>query len=173
MIRKPTGRLDCSAAIPELVYERELSATREEAWAALTGSDLTAQWIGSWSGDARKGGTVNVVWLAEEGTPTEAVRILACDPPRRLALAAGPDFSAPWLVTIEVRDAEGGAVLEFRQQMSNGLSPALVGAGWEFYLDRYETALAGEQPSIPFEEYSVLQPHYEELQAAMALCESE
>lgn len=171
MTMQPTGRLDCSSAIPELVYERELPVSRDVAWAALTESERTARWIGPWQGEAGPGKSVEVQWTAEEGAPTELVRILACDPPNRLALASGPDPEAPWLVVIAVRENSSGATLEFRQQMNNGLSPALVGTGWEFYLDRYEAALSGTESSVPFEDYAVMQPHYEELQAAMALCE--
>jgi hypothetical protein len=48
----------------------------------------------------------------------------------------------------------------------------LVGTGWEFYLDRYAGSLDGRQ--VPeFEIYQTLQPHYEELEAAMALCGDE
>ncbi len=169
MTLKPTGRLDCSSAIPELVYDRHLPVSRDVAWAALTESERTARWIGSWSGDAKPGKPIEVVWLAEEGTPTEVIRILSCDPPKRLALAGGPDPAAPWLVTVELHEVDGGTRLEFRQQMSNGLSPAMVGTGWEFYLDRYAAALA-DRDAAPFDDYMVLQPHYEELQAAMALC---
>lgn len=170
MITLPTGRLDCSTAIPELVYERLLPVSRDVAWAALTESERTARWIGSWTGDAAPGKSVEVTWLAEEGEPTETVRILKCEPPKRLALATGPDKDQPWLVTVELFEVEEGTRLEFRQQMSNGLSPSLVGTGWEFYLDRYIAALDGAE-SAPFEDYHVLQPHYEELQAAMALCD--
>lgn len=174
MITEPTGRLDCSAAIPELVFERQLAVPQDVAWAVLTESERTACWIGTWQGEAGPGKLVDVTWLAEEGTPTETVRILKCEPPRRLALATGPDKDAPWLITVELFDTESGVRLEFRQQMSNGLSPALVGTGWEFYLDRYQAALDGadgtEGPS--FDEYHVLQPHYEELQAAMAHCDA-
>jgi uncharacterized protein YndB with AHSA1/START domain len=170
VIHQPTGQLDCSSAIPELVYERQLFCSLADAWAALTVSDRTARWIGSWTGEAGPGKSVAVTWLAEEGAPTESVRILKCEPPHRLALATGPDKDAPWLVTVELAETENGARLEFRQQMSNGLSPALVGTGWEFYLDRYVASIEDE-PSEPFEAYHVLQPHYEELQAAMALCE--
>ncbi len=172
MIQQPTGQLDCSAAIPELVFERHLSCSRAVAWAALTESDRTARWIGTWTGEASPGKSVDVIWLAEDGTPTESVRILKCEPPHRLALATGPDKDAPWLMTVELIETEDGVRLEFRQQMSNGLSPALVGTGWEFYLDRYVASIENST-SEPFEAYHGLQPHYEELQAAMALCDGE
>ena len=174
MTPTPTGWIDCSAEIPVLVFERALPVPIEAAWTVLTKSQLTARWIGSWSGEAEPGKTIEVVWLAEEGTPAELVRILWCEAPKRLALATGPDKDRPWLITIDLHETETGTTLEFRQQMSNGLSPAMVGTGWEFYLDRYAGALAGnaELPSWD-DHYQQLQPHYEELQAAMALCTDE
>ena len=108
MNMQPTGRLDCSAAIPELVFERQLAVPQEVAWAVLTESERTACWIGTWEGEAGPGRLVDVTWLAEEGTPTETVRILKCEPPRRLALATGPDKDAPWLITVELFDTESG-----------------------------------------------------------------
>lgn len=169
MTLKPTGRIDCSSAIPELVFDRLLPVSHEVAWAALTESERTARWIGSWNGEAKPGNTIEIVWMAEEGSPTDSIRIMSCDPPHRLALAGGPDPTAAWLVSVQLLDAEGGTRLEFRQQMNNGLSPALVGTGWEFYLDRYVAALVGDEAAA-FEAYQTLQPHYEELQAAMTLC---
>lgn len=168
----PTGRLDCSSAVPELVYERELPVTRDVAWAALTEPERTARWIGRWSGEGASGKTVEIVWAAEEGSPTDHIQILKCDPPRRLALAGGPDADAPWLMTVELHETDTGTRLEFRQHMNNGLSPALVGTGWEFYLDRYEASL-NDGETFAFEEYAPMQPHYEELQAAMALCDGD
>ncbi len=97
--------------------------------------------------------------------------ILACDPPRRLALAAGPDPAAPWLMTIELEGGRDGTRLEFRQLMANGLSPAIVGPAWEFYLDRLAAVLAEAPPPDWGDRYHQMQSHYEELQAAMALCE--
>ena len=64
MTPTPTGWIDCSAEIPVLVFERALPVPIEAAWAVLTESQLTARWIGSWSGEAEPGKTIEVVWLA-------------------------------------------------------------------------------------------------------------
>ncbi|MCC6674176.1 MAG: SRPBCC domain-containing protein [Thermomicrobiales bacterium] len=171
MTQLPTGRLECSPDTPTLVYERLLPVASASVWAALTEPGQTARWIGRWTGVAEAGRTVEFVWLAEEGAPIERVMILTCDPPRRLALAAGPDPATPWLMTIELEDLPDGTRLEFRQLMSNGLSPAIVGPAWEFYLDRLTAVLAEEPPPVWNDRYHQMQSHYEELQAAMALCE--
>ncbi len=173
MTQLPTGQLECTPDTPTLIYERRLPATIATVWATLTRPERTAQWIGRWTGGAEAGRAVDFIWLAEEGTPAERVMILACDPPRRLALATGPDPAAPWLMTIELEELPDGTRLEFRQLMSNGLSPALVGPAWEFYLDRLTAVLDGKAPPVWDDRYHQMQPHYEELQAAMALCEHE
>ena len=167
-----TGHLECTPGAPTLIFERQFAKAIGVVWETLTRPASTARWIGRWDGEAEPGKSVDVVWLFEEGRPVERVRILTCDPPRRLALAAGPDPEAPWLVTIELREAGAGTTLEFRQLMANGLSPAIVGTGWEFYLDRL-TAVLEDDAELPRwdDRYRQMQPHYEELQAAMALCE--
>lgn len=172
MSHRPTGRLECGTSAPSLIFERQLPAAIGVVWNALTRPEETARWIGRWDGEAAPEKSIDVVWLFEEGAPVERVRILTCDPPRRLALAAGPDPDAPWLVTIELVESAEGTVLEFRQLMANGLSPALVGTGWEFYLDRLTAVLAGgDDLPVWDDRYQQMQSHYEELQAAMALCE--
>lgn len=172
MTIEQTGRLDCAPTIPELVFERILPVSREIAWAALTESDRTARWIGSWSGDARPGKTVDMVWLAETGEPTEAVRIVRCEPPSFLELEGGPGEDLPWLVSIRLYEQGDGTRMEFRQQMRQGLTPAVVGTGWEFYLNRYAAALDdGAAPA--FADYQVLQPGYDALAEEMSHCSGE
>jgi uncharacterized protein YndB with AHSA1/START domain len=167
------GRIECADPAPLLTYERQLRAPIETVWAALTESEQTARWIGSWTGTPGAGSTIEVTWTAEEGSPTQPMTIMECDPPRLLTLSSGPE-EFPYVTTVELWEHEGGTRLEFRQPMRGELTPALVGTGWEFYLDRLTGVLDGDA-ELPLwdDRYQTLQPHYEELQAAMALCEQE
>ncbi len=171
MSQKPTGRIECADPAPMLIYERHFPSPIEVVWAALTESERTARWFGSWSGTPGVGSNVLVTWTAEEGAPAEEMTIVACEPPRLLTLSAGPDKEFPYLTTVELWEEEGGVRLEFRQPMWGDANPAMLGTGWEFYLDRLADTLAGEEELPAWDErYSAMQPHYEELQAAMALC---
>lgn len=165
------GRIECADPAPLLIYEREFHAPIRTVWAALTESDRTARWYGSWTGTPGAGNTIQVTWTSEEGNPTQPMKIVACEPPRLLTLSSG-DEEFPYLITVELWEMGDRTRLEFRQPMWGDLSPALLGTGWEFYLDRLSGYLNGDA-ELPFwdKRYQILQPHYEELQAAMALCE--
>ncbi len=154
-----------------LIYERHLAAPIEVVWATLTDSERTARWYGSWTGTPGAGNTIQVTWTAEEGQPTEKMTIVACESPRLLTLSGGQDPEFPFVTTVELWDEGEGTRLEFRQPMWGEANPAMLGTGWEFYLDRLTGALAGDE-ELPIwdDRYAALQPHYEELAAAMETC---
>lgn len=141
------------------VWRREYPDPVEEVWAAITESERLGRWIGTWTGEPRVGGTVTFVMTGEVDAggevdePTE-VRILACDPPRHLAieLPAGEDRSWYLDLTVEARDA--GAVLVFAQRLVEGQSHEDVDAGWRWYLDRLGASLA----DTPMPEWSAYAP---------------
>jgi uncharacterized protein YndB with AHSA1/START domain len=154
-----------------LIYEREISAPVETVWSFLTDPELTSLWYGSWTGTPGPGSTVQVTWTAEEGQPSADMTIVACEPPRLLRLSGGPDEEFPYLLTVELSESDEGTRLEFRQPMWGDATPTVLGTGWEFYLDRLVGAVAGDEELAAWDDrYSVMQPHYEELDAAMALC---
>ncbi|MFP5072381.1 SRPBCC family protein [Pseudonocardia nantongensis] len=143
VVRRPDGR-------SELAFRREFPDRVDDVWAAVTDPDRCARWFGRWTGDARPGGTVMLTMTSAEdgGGPPEAVRIVDCVPPHRLAVTIGvPDAGPPWEITAELaadRDAPGGGtVLEFRQVLADGFSPADAGPGWHWYLDRLAAVLSG------------------------------
>jgi uncharacterized protein YndB with AHSA1/START domain len=167
----PTGRIECTDSAPMLILERRLPASIDVVWAALTESDRTARWIGSWTGEPGAGNPIHVTWTAEEGAPTEEMTIVACEPPRLLTISGGPNPDFPYLTTVELFEEAEGTRLEFRQPMWGDASPAMLGTGWEFYLDRLTGALAGDEDLPTWDNrYFAMQPHYEELHAAMATC---
>ena len=171
MTQTPTGRIECSQPAPLLIYERRLPAPIDVVWEALTVSERTARWYGSWTGTPGAGNTIRVTWTAEEGSPSEEMTIVACEPPRLLTLSGGPDPEFPYLITVELWEEGGGTRLEFRQPMWGEANPAMLGTGWEFYLDRLAAYLAGDAELPAWDDrYFAMQPHYEELQAAMATC---
>lgn len=75
--------------------------------------------------------------------------IHACEAPHRLVLGTGPG----WVVTLTVEaDGEDASVLTLSQDMDDPEFAAMVGPGWEFYLDRLGAARAGRDvDEIAFE----------------------
>ncbi|GAB2537358.1 SRPBCC domain-containing protein [Brachybacterium huguangmaarense] len=145
---RPTGeRTPTGIAIP-----RRLDGDVEDTWAWLTDPDRTAQWFGCGSGDPASG-EVQVQLAAEEGAPMSTSTIHACEAPHRLVLGTGPG----WVVTLTVEEAGGAdgedaGILTLSQDMDDPEFAAMVGPGWEFYLDRLEAARAGgDVDAIAFE----------------------
>lgn len=138
--RLPDGRT-------ELAFRREFPDPVAEVWSAITDPQRCARWFASWSGDGRPGGTVSLVMTSDEdgGGPAEPAVVTACDAPHRLAVRIGaPDDGPPWEITVDLAaDAGGGTVMEFRQVLPPGFSPADAGPGWHWYLDRLAAALSG------------------------------
>jgi uncharacterized protein YndB with AHSA1/START domain len=143
----------------------------DDVWSALTESERTARWIGTWtergeeagaSGESqrvmpgdpassarRRGGTVQFTMTGEvdaggEVAPPVTVTVVECDPPRRLVLDIPEGEGPPWRVAVTLTEEGGGTVLLFEQHVVGDVSTADVEAGWNWYLDRLGAALHGE-----------------------------
>ena len=64
-----------------LEFRRTWADDGDDVWAALTGSDRTARWIGTYEGERRTGGTGSLTMTAEAGAPTERLTIVECTEP--------------------------------------------------------------------------------------------
>ena len=125
-----------------VVLRREWPDPIDDVWSALTESERTARWIGTWTGRADT--TVEFTMTGEvdaggEVAPPVTVTIVECDPP-------------PWRVAVSLTEEGGRTVLHFEQRVVGGVSPADVEAGWSWYLDRLGAALHGE-PMPSWTEY--------------------
>jgi uncharacterized protein YndB with AHSA1/START domain len=127
-----------------VAFRRTYPDPPETVWASLTESDRLARWYGSFTGDARPGGTIQLTITAPEdaGGPPSPVRILDCEPHRLLrVLVEGDD---PWDIRVELTPSADGTVLDFRQIVPKQYSTSDVGPGWHFYMDRLTAHLAGD-----------------------------
>jgi uncharacterized protein YndB with AHSA1/START domain len=131
-----------------LVWRREYPDAVEDVWAAITEPDRLARWIGTWTGEPRVGGTVSFVMTGEVdaggevGDPQD-VTILACDPPRHLAVALRESETRQWYLDLTVEPHGDGAVLLFAQRLVEGIRREDVESGWRWYLDRLAASLHG------------------------------
>lgn len=128
-----------------LEFRRTYPDPVEEVWAAVTESDRTARWIGTWTGSPGTGSTVQFTMTGEDGAGPEPVQIVECEPPHRLVV----DWSVPgqprWRVEVTLGPndtAEGtGTSLLFVHRLATADEVTDVAAGWHYYLDRLAAAL--------------------------------
>ncbi|GAA3449219.1 SRPBCC family protein [Dactylosporangium matsuzakiense] len=152
----PTGRLFGN----DLVLTRTFRAPIDDVWASVTEPDRTARWYGPWKGEAGPGRTIQVQMVQEEGQPWSDMTIDACEPPRRLALAAGE-----WHLELELTERGGVTELRFTQHLTGaeGAGVEDIGPGWEFYLDAL-VAAREDGPKPDFDDYYPSMKGYYEAQ---------
>lgn len=141
-----------------VALRREYPDPIEDVWAALTESERLARWIGSYTGTGAPGGTVEFTLTGEVdagGTVAEPVPVAIheCEPPRRLVVEIPDVGGAAWLVAVTLRHDDGRTVLLFEQHVVEGVDPADVAAGWNWYLDRLGAALR-EEPMPDWADYA-------------------
>jgi len=141
-----------------VALRREWPDPIDDVWAALTESERTARWIGTYAGTGRGGGTVEFTLTGEadaggEVAPPVTVTIVECDPPHRLVVDIPEGDGPPWRVAVTLTAEDGRTVLLFEQRVAEGVSPADVEAGWSWYLDRLGASLHDE-PMPAWTEYA-------------------
>jgi uncharacterized protein YndB with AHSA1/START domain len=132
-----------------VALRREWPDPIDDVWAALTESERTARWIGTYAGIGRGGGTVEFTLTGEADAggavaPPVTVTIVECDPPRRLVVDIPEGDGPSWRVAVTLSTEDGRTVLLFEQRVLDGVDPAAVEAGWSWYLDRLGASLHGE-----------------------------
>ena len=139
----PTGQVVPTATGRDLVLERTLPGSIDDAWASITESDRLARWFCTWTGEPRVGATLELTLVAEEGQPKASAEILACEPPTHLAVSTH-DEAGTWRLeaTLTPVDADHTR-LRFVHHLEDGDNASEVGPGWEYYLATLESAMAG------------------------------
>ena len=139
-----------------VALRREWPDPIDDVWAALTESERTARWIGTWT--SRTETTVQFTLTGEvdaggEVAPPVTVTIVECDPPHRLVVDIPEGDGPPWRVAVTLTAEDGRTVLLFEQRVAEGVTPADVEAGWSWYLDRLGASLHDE-PMPTWTEYA-------------------
>jgi len=113
-----------------------------DVWAALTESDRTARWIGTYEGERRVGGSGTLTMTEEEGEPAgEPMRIVECDPPHRLVVQW--ESEEAWRIALDLTEEQGRTVLVFTQVFPPGTDAGDFVLGWHWYLDQFDAELTG------------------------------
>jgi uncharacterized protein YndB with AHSA1/START domain len=155
----PSGRLVRTPEGRDLVLIRTFRAPIEDVWASITESERTARWFGSWSwaGEAGPGNRIRYTTAFEpEGEPSE-MTILACEPPRHLAVRGTGDYA--WHLEAELTESDGVTELRFTHHLDDQVNVGEVGPGWEYYLDNLVASRDGAPPP-DFNDYYPSQAEY-------------
>ncbi len=149
---EPTGRLQDGPLGRELRLERGFQLSIEEVWAAMTESAQLEEWIGRWEGDPASGKVTFLMTAESDDAPPAECIIRDCRPPHSFAAETGV-CSNVWPLRFELRQEADTTELVFAQRASDE-SLGSVGPGWEYYLDRLASVLAGAEASeVNWEDY--------------------
>jgi uncharacterized protein YndB with AHSA1/START domain len=149
----PSGRLLRTPEGRDLVLTRTFRAPIEDVWASITEPERTARWFGPWSGDAGPGKTIRYTMAFEEGGPEMQMTIVACDPPKLLAVSAVNDWGS-WHLEAHLSESDGVTELRFVQHLTPDTNVGDVGPGWEYYLDN----LVASRDGIPLPDFNDYYP---------------
>jgi uncharacterized protein YndB with AHSA1/START domain len=135
-----------------LEFRRSWPDPIEDVWGALTEPERLARWIGRYDGERGPGATGTFTMTQEEEPAGQAVRIVECDPPRRLVLewAQGED---PWRVQLDLSTDGTTTTLVFTQVLGTGFPAAEVAGGWHWYLDRLDAEIVGGEGPAEWEAF--------------------
>src|SRR3954447_20951629 len=61
----------------------------DDVWSAVTDPERSVRWIGRYEGERAPGGTGTFTMTHEQEPSPQPMRIVACDPPRRLVVEVG------------------------------------------------------------------------------------
>ena len=158
----PGGRLHRTPTGIDLTLRRHFHAPIGDVWRSVTDPEATARWYGAWEGEGGTGRTVRVQMAFEEGKPWYEATIDACEPPRHLAMTS--HNYGTWILSITLREVDGGTELVF---VNHQVDPAMVpdvGPGWEYYLNRLVAAQSGaDVAAVAWPHHEGLSGHYERI----------
>ncbi|RFU23100.1 SRPBCC domain-containing protein [Geodermatophilus marinus] len=124
-----------------LEFRRSWPDPVEDVWSALTEPERTVRWIGTYDGQRVVGGVGTFTMTQELEPASEEVRIVECEPPRRLVVEwVG---QGDWRVELDLVREDGRTVLTFRQDFAAGADVADVAGGWHWYLDKLDAEVTG------------------------------
>ena len=142
-----------------LVFRRSWPDPAADVWAALTEPERSARWIGRYDGPHGAGAEGTFTMTAEDGAPGTRVRLVECEPPRRLVVQFLDEMG--WRLAVDLTEADGTTTLTFTQVLDGDVGTADVASGWHWYLDRLDAVLTdGEMPADWDAFYAAVGPGY-------------
>lgn len=125
----------------------------DDVWAALTEPERMARWIGSYEGERAVGATGTFTMTHEEEVVGQPMRIVECDPPRRLVVEWVQDEPDPWRVDLDLTTEGDRTVLRFVQVFGADADVVDYAMGWHWYLEKFGAEVDGSPAPGPWEEF--------------------
>lgn len=122
-----------------LVYDEVYATDIDDLWQAVTTRERLARWMADYSGDLRLGGTWQV---ASEGEPWCTGTETACEPGRSFTTTWHASEEEPTELVVLLEPVAGGTRLVLEH---TGIQSIFYGAGWQTYLERLASDVAGEE----------------------------
>ena len=126
-----------------LQFTRSWPDPIEDVWSALTEPDRLARWIGTYDGERAPGGTGTFTMTHEEQPVGEPMRIVECDPPRRLVVEWVQQDTDAWRVDLDITTEGGRTVLRFVQVFGAEADVVDYALGWHWYLEKFGAEVGG------------------------------
>jgi uncharacterized protein YndB with AHSA1/START domain len=126
-----------------LEFRRSWPDPVDDVWAALTEPDRMARWIGTYDGERAVGGTGAFTMTHEEQAVGEPMRIVECDPPRRLVVEWVQEDSDAWRIDLDLTTEGDRTVLRFLQVFGADADVTDFAMGWHWYLEKFGAEVAG------------------------------
>jgi uncharacterized protein YndB with AHSA1/START domain len=160
---RPTGRLLRTPEGRDLVLTRTFRAGIDDVWASITEPERTARWFASWSGDAGPGRTVRCRLVLEDGQPELDMTVLACEPPRHLAVTTTDELGT-WHLEARLAQEGGLTTLTLVHHLDESADVGGVGPGWEYYLDALVASREGRDLPAFGDYYPAQKAYYDGLE---------
>lgn len=153
-----------------LQIERLLPGPIDRVWDYLTNADLRRKWLAAGDMELKAGGAFELIWRNDELTtppgkrPDEfgeehrmTGRILACDPPHKLAYTWGSSGD----VTLFLEEKGADVLLTITHRLLPNRDMLLkVSAGWHAHLDLLVATLTGKTTVLFWDEWASLKALY-------------
>lgn len=154
----PSGHLIPTTDGHDLIILRTFRAPIEDVWASITEPERTSRWFGGWEGEGGVGKTIRYTMAFEPGAEPSEMTIVACEPPRHLAVRSMDDHGS-WHLEANLTEREGVTELRFTHHLIDEAMIGEVGPGWEYYLDNLVASRQGG--ALPdFNDYYPAQREY-------------
>jgi uncharacterized protein YndB with AHSA1/START domain len=157
-----TGRLDATGPTITVRFEREVAATPEVVWAALTDPAQLEGWLAPAEFEAKEGGRVHLTWPDGQGEMHGSVTKIV---PHSELEYSWNEATGASLLRFELASAGAGSTLRLEHFGTSPDEAPGFGAGWQSHLEALDDVLAGRgsDPSSRDQRYSELRPAYDQL----------
>jgi uncharacterized protein YndB with AHSA1/START domain len=160
----PTGRLAHMDGQLYLLLDRLFRSPVEEVWHSVTNPIEMEKWIGTYTGNPASGGVKFRASAEGEDAPWEYASILRCTPPTRFHVDVGHG-DEEWRLFVHLHEAGGRTTLTLGHRLHTAKDAAVVGPGWDFYLDRLVAMRAGR--ALP--DWERYHPHHVDYYAGLIM----